>query len=192
MNYCQKLRILLSLALSIQFFGCMKSTKPEVDNSVREAVLKTGEKICATRNDETLCIASLDTRTRKLSWKGSDFLITLIPRPKRWHGKLGLISPNHPENMWKTNNKIIRLSIQEAHIYYSSSEDFYDGLNFPKIDDRYNVVYNDAGILLMWYQSELPDHTYLDVSLFQVLINGEKPTKLDNSQNDKIAVSAGK
>jgi hypothetical protein len=190
-NYYQAFRIVFFLALSIQFFGCMESIRTEIDNSVKEAVLNAGETICATKNVETICISSCNIRMRKISWQGSDFSITLIPREKRWHGKLGLISPNYPDNMWKTNNKIIRVSIQEAYIYYSSVGDFNDSLDFPKIDDRYNVVYNDDGILLMWYQSELPDHTYLDVSIFQILINGEKPTRLDNSQNDKIVILPG-
>lgn len=191
-NYFHTLRFVIFLALSINLIGCMQSILSETDDSAKEAVLNFGEKICATQNDETICIASLDNRTRIISWKGSDFSITMIPRKKRWHGKLGLISPNYPANIWKTKTNVIELSIQEAQINYPSSAKFLEGLNFPKIDDRYRVVYNDNGLLVMWYKSELPEHTYLDVSIFQVLINGEKPTRLDKSQNDHIAVTAEK
>jgi hypothetical protein len=76
--------------------------------------------------------------------------------------------------------------IQEAQIRIKSVENFTRRLNFLGRDDGYNVVYNDDGLLIIWKKSVLSDHNVLDLMLFQIMSNGEKPNSLPGSQNDKI------
>ena len=49
------------------------------------------------------------------------------------------------------------------------------------------LVYRDDGLAAGWEKNEGAGGT-LSVSVWQIYINGNKPTKLPGSQNDKIIV----
>jgi len=51
-------------------------------------------------------------------------------------------------------------------------------------------VYHDKGLLFQWRKDVFPDGMkLLHLWVFQVLINGEKPQSLPESQNGKITVT---
>jgi hypothetical protein len=168
--------------------SCVSNSKIKNHADTKETVLKAGMTLCATSDDEKICIFAEDEFKRLIYWDGLSNSITLVPRKERWHGKLGLVSPKPPKNLWTNKNGVTRVLIQEAQIKIKSAEKVTKGLNLPGRGDGYNVVYNDDGLLIIWKKSVLPDHNVLDLMLFQIISNGEKPNSLPGSQNDKIVL----
>lgn len=144
-------------------------------------------KICATDNNEKICVVADGKTKRIISWDGEEHPINLIPRKKRWHGELGLISPEQPDNVWKTQKCSLRALIREAQIRYKSLEDAVDKLRFPFAKkDGWHIVYNNQGLLIMWNKTIMPGNNTLDISIYQILINGKKPTQIPGNKNEQI------
>jgi hypothetical protein len=181
-------RYIVFIIVLISCASCVSNSEIKNHVNTKETVLKAGMTLCATSDDEKICIFAEDDFKRLIYWDGLSNSITLVPRKERWHGKLGLVSPEPPKDLWTTKNGVTRALIQEAQINVKSVENISRGLNFPGRDDGYNVVYNDDGLLIIWKKSVLPDHNVLDLMLFQIISNGEKPKTLPGSQNDKIVV----
>ena len=59
-------------------------------------------------------------------------------------------------------------------------------MKWIKEPERLNPVYRNDGLMVGWYK-DLP-RKMLDVHVWQILINGKKPTRLPGSQDDKIVV----
>jgi hypothetical protein len=182
-----KINIIYIIVL-ISCASCVSNSEIKNNANTKETVLKAGMTLCAKNGDEQICIFAEDDSKRIVYWDGLSNSITLVPRKERWHGKLGLISPKPPKNHWINENGVTRALIQEAQIEVKNVENISRGLNFPGRDNGYNVVYNDDGLLIIWNKSVLPDHNVLDLMLFQIISNGEKPKSLPGSQNDKIVV----
>lgn len=173
------------------FVGCVSISRTTKQTIAREIVLKKGMTLCATFDDEKICIFAEDDYKRIISWDGVSRSITLVPRRERWHGKLGLVSPRPPSNHWPNHKGITRAIIQEAQINLKSLETFYKSVN-SQFEDA-NSVYRDDGLWVKWYKSVKPDRSpggVIDLMILQVLINGEKPERLTGSRNDKITLES--
>ena len=169
--------------------GCVSISKIKNQTTAKETVLKAGMTLCATYGNEKICIFAEDDYRRIISWDGVSRTITLVPRKKRWHGKLGLVSPRPPNNHWPYHNGITRAIIQEAKINIPNLKLFYKSVNSPFA--KANSVYRDDGLWVKWYTSVMPDLSpggVLDLMIFQILINGKKPERLIGSRNDKITL----
>ncbi len=181
--------LLIQLVLIIGF----DSPRKKEDNILpKEIVLTKGMKICAETENDSICISAIDENKRSIFWGREHIIITLVPRQQRWHGKLGLISPRQPNNLWKSPNGVIRLLVQEAEIKFDSTGHALKGINFPGKEDGYNVTYNDNGLLIIWHSTQSEEEKTLDLMLFQMIINGKKPSTLPGSNNDKINVTGGR
>ena len=181
--------IFIILALQIIFvFACRTSQNGQQNGKAIEAVLSDGMKICAKASNDSICISAIGQNKRSILWDGQDRSITLLPRKERWNGKLGLVSPNQPKNIWKGENGITRVLIEEAEIRYDSIESAIEAINFPG-KEKYSVVYNDNGLLLTWHSSDSPEEKLLDLMVYQILIDGEKPKHLPGSRNEDIDIS---
>ena len=96
--------------------GCVSSSKIKNQSIAKETVLKAGMTLCATYGDEKICIFAEDDYKRIISWDGVSRTIALVPRKKRWHGLLGLVSPRPPENHCEYHKGITRILVEEAQI----------------------------------------------------------------------------
>lgn len=181
--------IFLAMAMLFIMSGCASITNSVKCEIPREAVLTDGMKVCASTEQDSICIEASTCNKRTITWDGKVRSINLVPRKERWLGTLGLVAPKQPNNYWKDKDEITAVEITEAEIRYKNVEDAVRGMDYPD-DYTINVVYNDNGLLFQWRKSVLPDGMkILDLMIFQILINGEKPKSLPGSQNDKIVVS---
>ena len=171
----------------IVFFGCATLSVNQQKEIPREIVMSDGMEICAADNNDYICVIAVGNTKRTIKWDGEEHSINLIPRKKRWHGNLGLITPKPPMNIWSTRKGLMRVLIEECQINYDNVENAVKRLPFYQ-EDGINVAYNDSGLLIMWRKTVWPDEQLLDLSIFQININGEKPHKLPGSQNDKVVV----
>jgi hypothetical protein len=182
------MKILPLILTLLTMFGCMNVQQIKTPEVPREIVFSDGMKICAKTPLDSICISAVGGNTRSIMWDGEVHSITLIPRKKRWHGLLGLVSPKQPGNLWKSKDGVIRAIVEEAQINYTNVEMAVDGLDFPSVENDYNFVYNDSGLLLIWHKSILPNQKVLDLMIYQILINGEKPQYLPGSRNNDIYI----
>jgi hypothetical protein len=183
--------ISISIILILQstiIIACKPSENTQQYDKALEVVLLEGMKICAKTSNDAICISAVGGNKRSIIWDGKERQITLIPRKERWHGKLGLVSPNQPNNLWKSKDGVTRVLVQEAIIRFDNKDRAINSINFPG-KERYNVVYNDNGLLFTWHSSDSPKEKLLDLMVFQILIDGEKPETLPGSRNEDITIS---
>lgn len=184
----KKLKYVIATTILSIISGCVNLHYASQNVIPRETVLSDGMKICASYENEHICIAAEGFTKRIISWDGKVHAINLVPRIERWYGKLGLVSPKQPKNLWRDHGEITRALIKEAEIKYNSVESSLKRLESYKTYGH-NVVYNDNGILFIWSKAELPGQNVLSLSVFQIIINGKKPKFLPGSNNDKVVIT---
>lgn len=182
-----KITYIINILLFLGLFGCgYNSLQHEVSTRIpQETVLLNGTQICAFVDNEQLCVTAENKVKRSISFLGKSYSIDMVPRKERWHGILGLTSPNKPANIFNDNGINTRIIFTEAQIHYNSINKAVQNIPFYR-NTGINAVYNDNGILVMWRNSTLSNQRVLDISVYQILINNMKPSTLPSSQNDKI------
>jgi len=187
------------LCILILFFcvSCVNSAKINNQIMPKESVLKTGMKLCATCDNETICIYAEDDFKRIISWDGASRQMNMVARSERWHGAMGLVSPESPDDHIEIHKGITRILYEEAQINMQDLKPFYKSIHNPYNYPPYNLnhvyeVYRDDGLWISWTKSIKPKNYsgthdgVLDITISQILINGKKPTRLEGSRNDQI------
>lgn len=179
-------KLLFFLYLPIIVSGCSYN-KNITGAQVHESVMTEGMTICAYF-DEKVCVTAENTLLRHIMWDGITRTVKLIPRKERLYGKLGLYFPGSG-NHWEYHKGITRAIVQEAQLHFSGTKDVESLLD--STIDKDNVLYRDDGLAVLWRKVNRPDMRpggYIDLFIFQILVNGKKPEKLNGSQNNKISV----
>jgi ankyrin repeat protein len=147
-----------------------------------EVVMSPGMRITATTSVGTIAITAADEMTRSYTWDGATRSIEMQPQKSRYLGSLGLFFDGVTVH-WREHHGIARCSTQEGQQDFKTVE---KALKWIKEPERMKPVYRDDGLMVGWYK-DLP-RKMLWVEVWQILINGKKPTRLPGSQNDKIVV----
>ncbi len=106
------------------------------------------------------------------------------PREERWYGSKGVYFPGTGEH-WFPHKGISRAVVQEGQLNFSSTEDAMIWLS--KTPGFVRRIYRNDG-LCVWY-SLFPARNQLSCDVFQIYINGTKPSNLPGAEDSKIAVS---
>ncbi|PID76197.1 MAG: hypothetical protein CSB22_00375 [Deltaproteobacteria bacterium] len=183
-------RYLFFVMIFFVISGCTNFLFNSYKEIPRETVMSDGMKICATDNNDNICIVADSGTKRIISWDGEEHSINLIPRKKRWYGELGLVSPKQPDNLWKTEKGPLRVLITEAQIRYKNLDDAVDKLRFPFAkEDGWHIVYNNQGLLIMWHKTIMLGNNTLDISIYQILIDEKKTKQIPGSKSDQIVIT---
>ena len=153
--------------------------------TIREAVMTDGMTISVITKYGEVIISAGKGAKRMYTWEGKTFKTELIPRKERWHGTLGLLDGN---NLRPPHKDVIHMVIEECQIHYSSIAKAIKRLGKCEgIED----IYRDDGLFIRFQKKPSPDNGLyvVDIAVFQIMINGEKPDKLPGSQNNKIATN---
>lgn len=181
--------IIITTCFAFLVFGCVSFYGGSASSIIaQEMVLSPGMKICAVDNGSHICIVAGENNKRTISLNGKTQTIYLVPRTERWYGTLGLVSPNHPLNLWEDDKGVSMANIEEAQIHYKSIEAVEKSLTNP-FNKRWggHEVYNDDGLSIHWKITQMQDRQNIfDLSIYQILINGKKPKKLSGSSNSQI------
>jgi hypothetical protein len=170
--------------------GCLLITlsscnpvKPAVGRS--EVVMTRGMVISARTPEGEISIRAGEGFERSYTWAGATRSLEMWPRRKRWYGSLGLYYPG-PGQHWKMHDGITRAVVEEGQQHFSSVE---EALSWLRSRNRgwLDYVYRDDGLVVGW--KRVPSRRQLNVEVWQILIQGSKPAKLDGSDNDRIRVS---
>ena len=167
----------------------------DMDN---ELVMTPGMKITATTPVGTMTITAHEGLRRSYTWEGETRSVKMLPRETRWEGSLGIYYPG-PGNHWKEHHGIRRAVVEEGQQHFDSTDEALawmrlqeEGLTYvgKKSDERYvypmPFVYTDDGLAVGW--GKVLPRSQLNVEVWQIYIQGEKPSKLPDSPNDKIVI----
>ncbi len=150
-----------------------------------ENVLTDGMSITVQTHIEKLTIEGLEGTRRKFTGEGWSKVADLIPRQTRWYGSLGLYDPAD------SNTQSGRLLVDEGRQFFDSEE---EALRYLCEEQKkgYKIVYSNHGLSL----SQDKEPTGLDkpirfVNIWQIYINGKKPTSLKGANDEAIQVTGG-
>lgn len=189
MGHIKNLFLFYLIILLISCTQIKEPSKADQFDSFREAVMTNGMKICASTRLNKICIEAETKIVREITWDGANRRVKMIPRNKRWYGKLGLYFPGSG-NHWKNHNGVTRGIINESQLHFPNKEEVLEFLNNYYNKDE--AVYQDDGLYVSWFTSTKSAKKaggYLKLSIYQILVNGKKPDSLPGSQNDKIIIT---
>lgn len=171
------------LPLQLAFLvGCTQPHEPEV-NSFNEMVMSPGMSITAKNQEGTITITADNSLKRSYTWDGGTRSATLWPRRERWNGSLGAYYPG-PGEHWRSNNGVTRGVLEEGQQHFGTMEEALKWLRSPVRDD---CVYRDDGLVVCW--SRNPSRKQLNANVWQIYVDGKKPTSLPGSRNENVIVT---
>jgi hypothetical protein len=177
-------RLWLIIVVVLQFSCTQETTNLPPEN---EIVMSEGMSISATNSYGTMKITAGKGTLRHYTWKGATRTATLLPRKERWYGSLGIYYPGEG-NHWKKHDGITRAVLEEGQQHFKSIS---EAIEWIKQDSHWGYIYRDDGLVVGWNKMEGAGGT-LSVSVWQIYIDGDKPTSLPGSQNENIAVELPK
>lgn len=148
-----------------------------------ETVMSPGMKIQATTPVGEIAVTAVDGLTRCYTWEGATRCVEMKPRDERWYGSLGLYYPG-PGEHWKEHKGVTRGVTEEGQQHFQSVD---EAIEWIRSRTWMPYVYRDDGLLVGWKKT-LP-RRQLNVEVWQILVDGEKPAQLPGSQNEKIIVT---
>jgi hypothetical protein len=149
-----------------------------------EIAMLPGTRIEVTNRAGKMVVTAVDDVTRSYTWEGATRSEQLSPRVKRWDGSLGLFCPG-PGDHWEEHNGITRACLEEGQLHFKSTQEALTWLKERR--ESMDYVYRDDGLVVGWDKNLSRDQ--LDVEVWQFLIQGKKPTRLEGSRSDKIEVT---
>jgi len=147
-----------------------------------ELALMPGDSIIARTNAGTITIHADDALKRTYTWDGESRSVRLWPRKSRWYGSLGAYYPGAGSH-WAPVNGITRGVLQEGQMHFSSTQAALDWLNSPW-HEKAGAVYSDDGLFVLFSKDRSRNQVNVDV--FQVYVDGDKPTRLAGSSDRAI------
>jgi hypothetical protein len=147
-----------------------------------EVAMSPGSKITATTLQGKITITAGKGLKRSYTWDGATRSVEMEPRGNRWYGSLGIYFPG-PGNHWENNNGITRGVVQEGQQHFKTIEEATKWIN----DQQWpSLVYRNDGLAVGW-RKHLP-RQQLNVDVWQIYIDGKKPTTMPGASDDRIVV----
>jgi hypothetical protein len=149
-------------------------------SSKNEMVMSEGMIIVASFPSGSLKIEADKRMKRIFQWENEKVFVDLIARHKRWHGSLGAYSPGGSDS--------IHFVIDEGQQHFCSILEASEWLILQ--EDRMDYVYTSDGLVIRWEaqsQGSSPKKIFR-AQIWQLYINGEKPSNLAGSTDEKIDV----
>ena len=156
---------------------------PAVDGVI-ETVLIHGMCVSARNSEGQITIKAGAGYERSYTWNGATRSVNLWPRKSRWYGSRGIYFPG-PGQHWKSNGGITRGVLNEGVLWFKTKNDALAWIRQNQ-SAKY-CVYSADGLMVNW--QKVPARKQLNVDVWQIMVAGEKPTSLEGSENDRIAVT---
>ena len=173
-------KILLSIFIAFNLVSCGESV-PTEPYPYTELAMDPGIIIEATNKNGTVIIEYLSPLERRYRWGRYDEKRTLIPRKKRFRGRLGAYDPattfliSYGPRILANDSQRHFQNMEEvkAKLYESSAV--------------MDWVYTNNGLVVGF--SKDPTSKAVNIDVYQYYINGKKPTKLEGSRPEKIKIT---
>ena len=173
----------LLVALSVlQLSGCDKREAPTTPYPFTRLAMQPGMVIEAKNKNGTVYIEYLSPLERRYRWNGHDEKRTLIPRKEIWLGRLGAYDPA-TAYIWEIFSP--RIVANDSEIDFTTMEDVEKWLHQGSA--VLDWVYTNDGLVVGFAKASSRNQVNIDV--YQIYINGEKPSKLKGSRPENINVT---
>jgi hypothetical protein len=176
--------IVLALAALAPAVGCQTDDGPVP--AANEIVMSPSSVITEVSPLGTISITAGRGLKRCYTWEGATRCVEMEPRDQRWYGSLGLYFPG-PGDHWEEHNGITRGVTEEGQQHF---ETMNEALNWLKSQEYPSLIYRNDGLAVGW--GKVLPRRQLDVSVWQIYIDGSKPTQMPGAQDDRIAVRTEK
>ena len=197
----------LVVVAAATFASCSTEERPNVPSGTPSencdgGVLPDGSQLVVRLPDFELTILSGGGCLRHYTWDGATRSVYLERRRKPWGRKTGLYWPG-PGYHWRPHGKVSRGVLNESFVEFESVETALNWLraggsddpsygpflpNVPVRPQGTSYVYRDDGLAVGI--ALRPSRRQLNVNVWQILIDGEKPSSLPGSTNDAITLAA--
>lgn len=176
--------LLQGLTLLLIFMSILVSCddRPSLPYEFTELAMEPGMHIEATNKNGTVSIDYIEPLKRRFQWDDYDEERTLIPRKSRWRGKLGAYDPADAY-VWEVFTPRIIANDSQLHFDSMSEIDKWLYQSSGVLD----WVYTDDGLVVGF--NKKPSRNQVDIEVYQLYLNGEKPKKLKGSRPENIKVS---
>jgi hypothetical protein len=164
--------------------SCDESHEPK-PGLTNEMVMTNGMSITAKTPEGTIVITAGPGFERSYTWDGETRSVKLWPRLERWNGSLGAYYPG-PGEHWRNNHGITRGVLEEGQQHFETVEEaikWIKGLSYHS-----DCAYRDDGLMVWWRRT--PAARTLNLEVWQLYVAGQKPIKMEGSENNKITVTA--
>ena len=148
-----------------------------------EVVMTPGMKITATTSAGIITITAREDFVRSYTWEGATRSVEMEPREERWYGSLGLYYAG-PGDHWDVHNGITRGVLEEGQQHFKTLQEAIHWLH-SNVDK--SCVFKDDGLVVGW--SKNPGRKQLNVDVWQLYVQGKRPTRLPGSQNARIRIT---
>lgn len=159
--------------------SCLNSDKVET-------VMTEGMEIIANFNGDIMKISAGPCYERTYTWEDKTCTILQQPYKERWYGNLGIYSPSKMD--WKSGScgGLVHSLVSEGQQHFENISSAYRWMkSYGSYGNYSEFIYTNNGLLVVWSR-DYSDMLFVDV--WQIYINGTKPTKLEGAQDDKIQV----
>jgi len=150
-----------------------------------EIVMDEGMAITAKTERGDITVRAGAKYERFYTWDGATRSAKLTPRQYRWYGHFGLYYPGSGGN-WKSNHGITRGVLEEGILWFKTVEDALPWIQRRRANGA-GCVYTDSGLLVTFLR--VPPRKQINVEVWQIMIDGRKPTFLPKSRNDLVSVT---
>jgi len=140
-----------------------------------------GMTIVARTPTGTLKISAREGYDRTFEWDGCSKTLTLTPRWNRFEGRKGITFQGSGVTWLFGCGGIHRAVVMEEQMPVGSEEEFHE---FVRLYDGMHYVYRNDGLVVGWIKSK----GEMSIDVFQVLVQGSKPTRLVGAQDENILV----
>ncbi len=158
-----------------------------ISASIKTAVPQNSRIVCRTKNDNSLEILSGRGTLRDYVWNGASRSVQLNENVQMGFLEYPLSQARNrfPGYDWKMHDGIARFRGRESCIEVKSIEEACDWIKNNTVSDMAQAISKD-GLIVAWKQERLAGE--LLVHVYQIYINGKKPTSLQCIQTDRANV----
>lgn len=158
------------------------ATRP-VELAQIEFAMAPGQTIMAATPVGTIEIHADDWLRRSYTWEGATRSVETWPRAERWYGSLGVYYPG-PGSHWEEHHGITRGVVQEGQQHFDSVKAAMAWIS--EHQQWMPNVYRNDGLMVGW--SKTPEREQLNVDVWQIIVNGKKPTNLPGATDAAIRI----
>lgn len=147
-----------------------------------ETVMAPGSRLTATTPVGKIAIDAGQGLRRSYTWDGATRSVEMWPRQERWYGSLGLYYPG-PGNHWPEHNGITRGVVEEGQQHFDTVA---EAMSWIEEQQWQPLVWTNSGLVVGW--GKTPVRKQLNVDVWQVYVDGKKPTTLPGADDTAIVV----
>jgi hypothetical protein len=181
---------LVSGLISLVTFYCISILNINaMETQVKGAVLERGQSVQVTNKNGTVKISYISPTKRNYEWDGQSRIIKMIPGEEDVTDPLGSVHPSYagmynPADVWIVSFKV-RLVVSEGTMNFKHENELYKFLDQGSA--IMDWVYTSDGLAVGFARS--PGRQQINFYLYQLLLNGKKPTNLKGANPNKIRLT---